>query len=199
MSLQRSERPPVDTNSCAPDSVTPLQQQRVARLLAQHFPRAWRVARRLGLSPALAEEAAQEAYIVLFEKLDRVEEGKELGFLLATVANTARNLRRKASNSREVAHELESFEEDSHQDGADALLDRKRMKEQVDRILSQMSETLRIVFVLYELEQLTLQEISDALEIPLGTTGSRLRLAREAFKKELTRLNRRLQLDRGEP
>ncbi len=39
------------------------------------------------------------------------------------------------------------------------------------------------MFVLFELEELTGEQIAQTLEIPLGTVYSRLRLARQAFKR----------------
>ena len=41
----------------------------------------------------------------------------------------------------------------------------------------------RTVFMLFEIEKLTGDEIAEALEIPLGTVYSRLRLARKAFSR----------------
>jgi RNA polymerase sigma-70 factor, ECF subfamily len=49
-----------------------------------------------------------------------------------------------------------------------------------------MDLDLRAVFVLYELEELTVPMIAELLELKLGTVSSRLRRAREFFK-ELTR------------
>jgi RNA polymerase sigma-70 factor (ECF subfamily) len=44
-----------------------------------------------------------------------------------------------------------------------------------------MTEEHRIVFVLFELEQLTTPEIATMLGVPVGTVASRLRRAREIF------------------
>lgn len=168
----------------------PQQEKQFATMLVLHFPRAWRVARRLGLEPAQAEEAAQEAFIVLLQKLDEIEPGKELAFLLSAVAHVCRNMRRKASFTRELAVDPGQFDCQATPVTIEGLVEQKHARELVDEILARMSEPLRVVFVLYELEQLTLLEISEALEIPQGTAGSRLRLARNAFRKELSRLDR---------
>ena len=44
-----------------------------------------------------------------------------------------------------------------------------------------MPDEQRAVFCLFELEGMTGEEIAEAIEIPLGTAYSRLRLARAAF------------------
>jgi RNA polymerase sigma-70 factor (ECF subfamily) len=45
-----------------------------------------------------------------------------------------------------------------------------------------MSLDLRAVFVLFELDQVTMAEIAEILDIPAGTVASRLRRARVAFR-----------------
>jgi RNA polymerase sigma-70 factor (ECF subfamily) len=42
---------------------------------------------------------------------------------------------------------------------------------------------LRAVFVLFELEELTMMEIATMSDIPPGTVASRLRRARQAFQE----------------
>ena len=51
----------------------------------------------------------------------------------------------------------------------------------LERILDRLPDEQRAVFCLFELEGMTGEEIAEAIEIPLGTAYSRLRLARAAF------------------
>ena len=51
-----------------------------------------------------------------------------------------------------------------------------------------MPDDLRVVFVLYELEEMSTPEIAALLEIPPGTAASRLRRAREAFDRLVARI-----------
>ncbi len=55
------------------------------------------------------------------------------------------------------------------------------------RILNQLSEKKRTVFVLFELEQLTGEEIAIALDCPLKTVWTRLHHARKEFVQHLER------------
>ena len=57
-----------------------------------------------------------------------------------------------------------------------------------EEILQKIPEAQRLVFVLFELEEMSGLEIAEALDLSLGTVRSRLRLAREAFRRELKRL-----------
>lgn len=167
---------------------------RVADALVQHFPRIWRLAHRIGLGAEEAEEVAQEAFVVMLQRLDAVEAGKELGFLLSTATFLCRNYRRKASQRCEVPHAPELLERVAQGPTTLELLERKQARDLLDSILATLSDRLRTVFVLHELEQLTLQEIAQLLDIPPNTASSRLRLAREAFKAELERRKRPITL-----
>ena len=59
----------------------------------------------------------------------------------------------------------------------------------LDDVLAAMPVDERVVFVMFELEELSTQEISSILEIPVGTVASRLRRAREDFERRAVRLN----------
>jgi RNA polymerase sigma-70 factor, ECF subfamily len=63
----------------------------------------------------------------------------------------------------------------------------------LDALLASLPLDLRTVFVLYELEELTMAEIARALDLPMGTVASRLRRARETFEE----LSRRVRRDIG--
>lgn len=56
---------------------------------------------------------------------------------------------------------------------------------QVQQALSSLPFQQRVVVVLYYLNDLSLQEISDILEVPVGTVKSRLHYGRQSLKKSL--------------
>ena len=62
--------------------------------------------------------------------------------------------------------------------GADELIDRKNGLAFLDQTLADMTPELRTTFTLYELEEMTMAEISALTDAPLGTVASRLRRAR---------------------
>ncbi len=49
----------------------------------------------------------------------------------------------------------------------------------------------RPVFVMYDIEEFTVTEIAETLSIPVNTVYSRLRVAREEFRQQVTRLRAR--------
>jgi RNA polymerase sigma-70 factor (ECF subfamily) len=54
-------------------------------------------------------------------------------------------------------------------------------------LLAELDELKREVFTLVELEEMSVPEVAEALEIPLNTAYSRLRAARQAFEAALAR------------
>ena len=60
---------------------------------------------------------------------------------------------------------------------------------QVQQALSSLPLPQRVVVVLYYINDLSLQEISDILEIPVGTVKSRLHYGRQALKENLNLLS----------
>lgn len=67
------------------------------------------------------------------------------------------------------------------------IIDRKRARLILDDLLAELPEELRAVFVLYEIEGITVPEIAQVLDLAPGTTASRLRRAREAFERGVER------------
>lgn len=161
---------------------------RVRELLLAHFRDVWRMVRRFGVPENSADDAAQEVFIIAARRLADITPGSERPFLLATSVRVAANLRRSLVTRRECAEDEQTTEGIDPRPSAEALLDQKRLRQMLDRVLDALSDDLRVSFVLYELEGLSSPEIAALLRIPLGTVASRLRRGREAFELEVTRL-----------
>ena len=110
--------------------------------------------------------------------------GAEKGFLFRIALNLAAHARRTMARRREVLAD-EAPERVESLATPEPLTDRKRMRKLLDRVLDKMDETLRVVFVLYEFEEMNMSEIADVLEIPRGTVASRLRRARAEFRERV--------------
>ena len=61
----------------------------------------------------------------------------------------------------------------------------------LDALLDGLDEDLRQVFVLYEIEDMTMAAIAELLKVPPGTVASRLRRAREQFQERASRFRRK--------
>lgn len=171
----------------------------VGQLLKQHYEAVWRFIRRLGVRPDRVEDATQEVFIIVSNKLEHVEPGRELRFLYAVALRVAANHRSAAPVRREVADaEFGDTLPDPTPD-AEALLDRKRLRVLLDEVLDSLPAPLREVFVLHELEGLSAVEIAETSGVALGTVNSRLRRARTLFALASRRLRARYRLEGSMP
>ena len=153
-----------------------------------HFDFVWRSLRRLGVPSTDLEDAAQEVFLTVHRRLADFEPRAKLTtWLFKICMRAARDRRRRAHVRRELA-DSPGFDDlaDSSPDVTSSI-ERRQDLELFEAALDAMDLDQRAVFVLFELEAVTGQDIADVLEIPLGTVYSRLRLGREAFRKSVLR------------
>jgi len=147
----------------------------------------WRSLRRLGVPPGATDDAAQEVFLVASRRLADIEVGRERSFLFATALRIAANARRSFAR-RDARHDDALDRVADPTPGPEALADRARARALLDRVLATLDLDLRAVFVLHELEEMSMADIAVTLELPPGTVASRLRRAREAFRAEVARI-----------
>ena len=156
--------------------------ERLRGCVRAHLATVWRVLRRNGVPAADVDDAVQKVFLVLSRKAHGVESGRELPFLLRTAVFVASEARRTQCRRRESNEP--SFDERSSDrpNPEHELLERERLS-QLDGLLNAMDDPLRVAFVLYEIEELTIAAIAEILDVPLGTVASRLRRARARFEE----------------
>jgi RNA polymerase sigma-70 factor (ECF subfamily) len=192
--LNPDHAPPISrVVSAAPERPASTREDRVrlAGMLQTHYRTVWRTLRRLGVPPDRVDDAAQEVYIVAARKLDLVEQGCERKYLLSTAVRVAANYRRARAARPEISDDDLVARESDPAPAADHLLDQKRMRQLLDEVLDSLSRDLRTVFVLFELEGLSVPEIADLTGAPIGTVASRLRRARAGFQAAVRRYRAR--------
>ena len=158
--------------------------ERLSDMFQRYYDIVWRVLRRRGLSPPRADDATQEVFIVASRKLGQIPLGSERAFLCGTALRVASTVRRSAEFRRESVSpdaDLGSTFVATDQPSGEELLDQRNARAALDAILAGLGEELQVVFVLFELEGMTMSEIAITLGIPPGTVASRLRRARESF------------------
>ena len=175
-------------------------EQRLVWMLQTHFSSVWRVGRRMGLTEAQAEENAQEAFVLAAQRMSSIADGKERAYLLGAALRLANNTRRRLSHRLELAAGDDTMRKAvDDRPNAESILQKKQQCDLVDRTLEAMPGILGEVFMLYEIEELTLGEIAVVLEIPAGTAASRLRRAREEFSIQVQRETANLETDWEDP
>ena len=171
--------------------------ERIAGLVRQHYAFVWRLLRRLGLREGDADDAAQQVFLVAVDRLEGVEPARERPFLYGVALHVGARARRSQQRRREEPLDA-AGEGESHEPSAEQLLERRQAREALDALLGEMPEELRVVFVLYELEELSTPQIAELCQLPLGTAASRLRRAREDFEERVARLEARRRFSGGE-
>lgn len=154
----------------------------------RHADFAWRTLRRLGVPEAEAGDALQDVFLIVHNKLGSFEGRSSLTTWLFTICRSvARERRQRTQRERGRLHDVSVDETiDLRADVARAAEHNERLI-QLEGLLRQLDVEQRNVFILFEIEKLTGEEISEMLAIPLGTVYSRLQLAKKAFRQALVR------------
>lgn len=181
----------VDSLTDLPDATRPevSSERRIAELVRQHYDFVWRSLRRLGVRDGDADDAAQQVFLVAARKVDAIRPGCESSFLYQTALRMASDYRR-SSRRRTEAEFVDQMDGPDLSDtcpSIDEMMDMRRARAKLDAILDSMPMDLRAVFVLHELDQATMGDIAQLLDVPSGTVASRLRRARKLFFETMER------------
>ncbi|WP_426175316.1 RNA polymerase sigma factor [Massilia sp. TWR1-2-2] len=158
----------------------------------------FRTARSIMHDDADAEDVLQSAYLKAFSTLPSFRgESRLATWLVRIVMNEALARVRKNQRRAEIIH-LEAHMNDDQIDAqADASATRSEeppaaaMRAQTRRLLErkidELPESFRTVFILREVEEMTVEETSDALDIPEATVRSRHFRGRSMLRESLSR------------
>jgi RNA polymerase sigma-70 factor, ECF subfamily len=144
--------------------------------------------RRLGVRDGDVEDVAQEVFVLVHKKLDSYDPTRSLElWLFGFCLRTASTYRRLARHSRLVHQDTDA--EIAH---ADLLPDDQIAAEQNRRMVLAALDSIDIdrrdVFVMHDLNEFPASQIAEMLSLPVNTVYSRLRLAREEFRKAVLRI-----------
>ena len=167
-------------------------------LIEAHRDRVYNITyRMLGNRPE-AEDVAQEVFITVFKTIDSFrEESKFSTWLYRVAVNHCKN--RIKYLARRHDRDRDELDETSHQaNGAianvvvrmsqpDRALEGVQMEVILQKAIESLDDDHRIVVVLRDVEDLSIEEICEITGLPDGTVKSRLHRARLALRKKLQR------------
>lgn len=171
-------------------------------LMRRHNGRLFRVARAILKDGAEAEDALQEAYLEAYRHIGELRGGAQLAsWLTRIVINQAlmrlRKRRRERvivplseQSTRERALEREHTETDVVDDRVEspsgAML-RRDLRRLLERRIDDLPVAFRTVFVMRDVDDMSVQEIADCLSIPAATVRTRAFRARTLLREALAR------------
>jgi RNA polymerase sigma-70 factor (ECF subfamily) len=154
----------------------------------KHADFVWRTLRRMGVPEDDLGDALQGVFLAVHRALSQFEGRSSITTWLFTVCRSVARERRSRAHLRyEVFDEILVDREIDLRADVGALLERRERVDLLEALLDRLEVDQRNVLVLFELENLSGEEIGEALGIPLGTVYSRLWSARKAFRQALSR------------
>ena len=162
-------------------------------LVRDRGPRMLAVARRLLRIEQDAQDALQEAFLAAFNALDGFRGGARLSTWLHRIVVNACLMKirsRKQKAEEPIESFLPQFLEDGHhvtrpaewQQPAEALVERREVREFVRSCIDRLPESHRTVLILRDIEDLDTAETAQMLGIEEGAVKTRLHRARQALR-----------------
>lgn len=135
--------------------------------------------------PQAAEDAAQEAFIRAWRRIDSFKGGRFQSWLFTIVANLSRDELRKRARRPQTS--LDAARDDPDRASLDPVDDSPSpeataltgdLRDVLQRALQQLPDDWREIVVLSDVHDLAYDEIARITDLPLGTVKSRLSRAR---------------------
>ncbi len=135
-----------------------------------------------------AVEVAQEVFLSAFRAIRRFRGDSSFATWLYRIGVNHAKDRQKSlqvARQRQQATEVADPPSDPASDPAERVEQRER-HDLVQRCLNDLDADDALIILLHDLQEFRYEEISESLDIPLGTVKSRLHRARQALRTKLT-------------
>ncbi len=156
-------------------------QRAFVTLVASEYPRLFRLAFGTLRDHQLAEDATQRAFIDIWRNIRRLRDPARFQGWSYRVLVRACYAEAKRYPQWIPDAAIPAAREPRTTDEFEVLLDR----DELERGFRQLTVDHRVVLVMHYLLDMTLPQIAEALDIPLGTVSSRLDRAMRAMRKAL--------------
>ena len=167
----------------------------VRLVTARNNQRLYRTAWSILKDRSEAEDAVQDGYMKAFNAIKTFAGTSSLStWLTQIVVNEALDRRRRAQRRSRMLNQesvlvLEEYREKlmagSYSHSPEKLLMRRQIAKLLEAAIARLPDTFRPVFVLREIEGLSVEDTAEALQIPEETVKTRLFRARRRLQKEL--------------
>ena len=157
-----------------------------AQVIRAHASFVWRVLRHLGINEDQLDDLSQEVFLVVLRQLPTFEGRSSLR---TWIYGICRNLAQRARAQTRAQHapDVAQLPELTEAPSQDRELWLKQAHAQLLGALDGLDADQRAVFLLYEIEELPMEEIAAAIEAPVTTCYSRLAAARRKVESAMRR------------
>ena len=137
-----------------------------------------------------AEDVVQDTMLRLYEKKHYYKEIAKFSTWIYTIARNLANTelrkrkRRKTTYLSQLSKERQ-FEIPAIQDDVDQSLHNEFINDRIQSAINNLPEHSKVVIILRDIQELSYEEISNIVEVPLGTIKSRINRARIQLQAEL--------------
>ena len=135
------------------------------------------------------EDIEQEVYIRTWKNLDKYkEEGRFKSWISTITANICRDYLKSSYfkySQNNITEEDRLYEIKDEKEPIESELIRKQRQKTVMNAVDKLKPKLREVIVMYEMQDMSYEEISEKLKCPVGTVRSRLFNARKELSVTL--------------
>jgi RNA polymerase sigma-70 factor (ECF subfamily) len=185
-----AQAPAISSNADLGPDISPFPVPNLQTIYKKYFDFVWSSARHLGATADAIDDVVQDVFIVIHAKLATLQRPEALrswiyGIVRRTVSDYRRSRRTRDAAGARLGAEYKSSR--PPQPSPLDIAERSSELELLESVLAELDETKREVFVMVEVLEMTVPEVVQALEIPLNTAYSRLRLARQSFEETLAR------------
>ena len=135
-----------------------------------------------------AEDAVQSAYLKAFTSADRFEGRSALSTWLTRITINEALMRARAAKRRRSHLEAEGvpmLEDYREVDAPDKALAREQLRRIMEQAIAELPDAFRTVFVLRDVEGLSIEQTADVLELPTATVKTRQLRARRKLQQSL--------------
>lgn len=143
-------------------------------------------------NPQEADDLYQDTFLKAVEMKEKIDyEQNSKSYLLSIVLRIWKNKKRKYAWRKRIV-DVQSIIDEKDVDINDPTvlsleenLVREEIRESVREAVNKLPDKIRIVVLLFYMEDLSSKQVADVMKIPVGTVLSRLHHARRILRKEL--------------
>jgi RNA polymerase sigma-70 factor (ECF subfamily) len=148
------------------------------------YPAAISFLRQMGVQPAELDDVCQDVFVQVYRYLGRFQARSQLTTWVYKIClSQAARLRRKQKVARTLSAVFGPREAEAVQASID--VPEEELARRTSAAVGQLPSGQREVFVLYELQGLSGEEIAEIVDCPVATVWSRLHYARREFKRAI--------------